>query len=189
MPPVILVFTVTGSALFVISCFFLGWGAKADDSGSNPLKTVGWIGMVAGIVDLLSALYIVTRSGLPAAAGTSAADAATASNGALLLGGLVGFYGLFFTSVGAAAFWGLDLRPIANLAIPVGLVPIAFWGFFEGSTLLHSILIVWLVAFWSVTATVYGKLPAKVLGAILLITAIWTFFLPVVLLVTRGALF
>ena len=76
MPPVILVFTVTGSALFVISCFFLGWGAKADDSGSNPLKTVGWIGMVAGIVDLLSALYIVTRSGLPAAAGTSAADAA-----------------------------------------------------------------------------------------------------------------
>ena len=90
MPPVILVFTVTGSALFVISCFFLGWGAKADDSGSNPLKTVGWIAMVAGVVDLLSALYIVTRSGLPAAEGTSAADAATAANGALLLGGLVG---------------------------------------------------------------------------------------------------
>lgn len=189
MPPIILVFTVTGSALFVISAFFLGWGAKGDDSGSNPLKTVGAIAIAAGVVDLLSALYIVTRSGLPAVAGTSAADAATASNGALLLGGLVGFYGLFFTSVGTAAFLGLDLRPVANLAIPVGLVPLAFWQFFDGSILLHSILIVWLIAFWSVAATVYGKLPAKILGAILLVTTIWTFFLPVVLLVTKGSLF
>ncbi len=55
MPPIILVFTVTGSALFVISAFFLGWGAKADDAGSNPLKTVGAIATAAGIVDLLSA--------------------------------------------------------------------------------------------------------------------------------------
>jgi hypothetical protein len=189
MPPIILVFTVTGSALFVISCFFLGWGAKADDAGSNPLKTVGWIAMVAGVVDLLSAIYIVSRSGLPAAANATAEAAATASNGALLLGGLVGFYGLFFTSVGAAAYFGLDLRPVANLAVPVGLVPLAFWSFFAGSNLLHSILIVWVIAFLSVTATVYGKLPAKALGAILLITTIWTFFLPVILLVTRGELF
>ncbi|GAY08872.1 hypothetical protein [Pseudonocardia sp. N23] len=193
MPPIILVFTVTGSALFVISAFFLGWGAKADDAGSNPLKTVGAIATAAGIVDLLSALYIVTRSTVPAAAGVwpsaAAADAAAAANAPLLIGGLVGFYGLFFTSVGLAAFLGMDLRPIANLAIPVALVPLAWLPVFSGSIFFQSTLIVWVVAFLSVTATVYGKLPAKALGAILLLTALYTFFLPVILLPTTGALY
>jgi hypothetical protein len=186
MPPIVLVFTVTGCALFVISSFFLGWGAKADDSGSNPLKTVGAIAIAAGVVDLISAVYIVTQR--------TSADLGAAGGGGgsvpVLLGGLVGFYGLFFTSVGTAAFLGLDLRPIANLAIPVGIVPLFWWNFapFQGGWLFRSILVVWVIAFLAVAATVYGKLGAKALGGILLLTALYTFFLPVVFLATGTAI-
>lgn len=190
MPPIILVFSVTGCALFVISSFFLGWGAKADDAGSNPLKTVGWVAMAAGITDLLSALYIVSRSTVPAGdAIWPAAGPAMAANAPLLIGGLVGFYGLFFVTVGAAAFFGMDLRPVGNLAIPVGLVPLAYWKIFDGSLFFQSTLIVWAIAFIAVAATVYGKLSAKVLGAFLMLTALYTFILPVVLLASTGALF
>ncbi len=80
----------------------------------------------------------------------------------------------------------MDLRPIANLAIPVALVPLAWLPVFSGSIFFQSTLIVWVVAFLSVTATVYGKLPAKALGAILLLTALYTFFLPVILLPHHG---
>lgn len=190
MPPIILVFVVTGCALFVISSFFLGWGAKADDAGSNPLKTVGAIATAAGVVDLLSALYIVTRSTVPASdAIWPAAGPAMAANAPLLIGGLVGFYGLFFTSVGLAAFLGMDLRPIANLAVPVGLVPLAWLPVFSGLVFFQSTLVVWVVAFLAVTLTVYGKLPAKALGGILLLTTLYTFFLPVILLATGAGLF
>lgn len=177
MPPIVLVFVVTGSALFVISSFFLGWGAKADDAGSNPLKTVGWIAMVAGVVDLITAIYVVTLQ--------TDTEVLKLGAAAVALGGLLGFYGLFFISVGAAAFWGMDLRPIANLAIPVALVPLLWWNFppFQDHWMFRSIMIVWVIAFLAVTATVYGKLGAKALGGILLVTAIYTFFVPVAILV------
>jgi hypothetical protein len=193
MPPIILVLTVTGPALFCIASFFLGWGSKPDESGSNPLKTVGWIAMAAGVIDLLSALYIVTRSTVPASTAVwPGGDAAAAANAPLLIGGLIGFYGLFFVSVGAAAFFGSDLRPVANLAVPVGLLPLAYWPVFSGgpgALFFHTTLIVWALTFLAVTAGVYGKIPGKVLGVILLVATLYTFFLPVVLLATTNALF
>ena len=177
MPPIVLVFVVTGLACFVIASFFLGWGAKADDAGSNPLKTVGWIAMVAGIVDLITAIYVVMLQ--------TDTEVLKLGAAAVALGGLLGFYGLFFISVGAAAFFGVDLRPIANLAVPVGLIPLLWWNFppFQDHWMFRSIMIVWVIAFLSVTATVYGKLGAKALGGILMVTALYTFFLPVAILI------
>jgi hypothetical protein len=46
----------------------------------------------------------------------------------------------------------------------------------------RSILIVWLIVFGSVTLTVYGKLSGKILGAMLVFTALYTFLTPAVIL-------
>ena len=46
----------------------------------------------------------------------------------------------------------------------------------------QSILVVWAVAFLAITATVYGRLQAKLLGAILVGVAIYTFWLPIIIL-------
>ena len=54
--------------------------------------------------------------------------------------------------------------------------------FFSGSTTFTVILIWWVIAFLSITLTTYGKMKPKELGIILMITAIFTFFLIPVLL-------
>jgi hypothetical protein len=170
MPPIVLIFTVTGAALWVISNYFLGWGAKPADGGPDPLRTVGFVALTAGLVDLVEAVYLV------------AARPAPLGDQAVVLGGLIGFYGLFFTVVGVAAILELDLRPVGNLAVVVAIVPLFWWPFFAGGWLFRSILVVWFIAFLAVTATVYGRIPPRILGAVLLVTAVYTFFVPPVLL-------
>jgi hypothetical protein len=146
---------------------FLGIGAKGADDESSPLKTVGWVTLAAGIVDSVQAAVIIAIK--PSAVG-------------IPLAGIVTFYATFFLTLGVTLIKGLDLKPIGNLAVPVAIVPLLWWTFFDGSWMLHSILVVWFIAFLSITATTYGKLPGKALGVILTLTSLYTFLAPAAIL-------
>jgi hypothetical protein len=170
MPPITVAFVASGLAVWLNALFFLGLGSKPSEGGPEPLKSVGWVSLAAGIVDLSQAAYII------------AARPAPLGDASVVLAGLVVFYGVFFLTLGITEIAGLDLRPVGNLAIAVAVVPLFWWKFFDGGWMFHSILVVWFVAFLAIAATTYGKVQPKVLGAVLLITAGYTFFAPVILL-------
>ncbi|HZQ27664.1 MAG TPA: hypothetical protein VFA94_08195 [Acidimicrobiales bacterium] len=170
MPPITVVFIATGLAVWLNALYFLGIGAKQEPGGTNPLTTIGWVSLTAGLLDLVQAAYIIGVRPAPL------------KDNAVPLAGLIVFYGLFFVALGAAEVAGLDLRPVANLSFAVAIVPLFWWKFFAGGWMFRSILIVWVVAFLAITATVYGKFNAKALGVLLAGTAIYTFWTPVVIL-------
>lgn len=176
MPPITLIFATSGLALWVIALHFIGVGAKPAEGSPSPLTTVGIAPVVAGVVDLACALYILAVR--PAPLGVAAVP----------LAGLVGCYGVFFTTVGIVAYRGLDLRPVGNLSIAVAIVPLFWWNFFAGTWMFQSNLIVWAVAFLAVAATIYGRLNGRVLGVLLAATAIYTFFVPCALLALGHAI-
>jgi hypothetical protein len=172
MLPITIVFFLTGIAVWTIALYFLGAGAKPQPEGPNPVVSVGWISLVAGLTDFVQAFYIMaSRPEPPGPAGS------------VLVSGLVTFYATFFTMLGITLIRGLDLRVIGNIALPVAIVPLFYWPVFAGGWMFRSILIVWAIAFLAVWATTYGRFSATTLGWILLITAIYTFWVPAVLLV------
>jgi uncharacterized membrane protein len=175
MPPITMVFVLTGLAVFVQAMFFLGVGANAGEGKKSPIVSAGWISLTAGIVDLIVGLYLTVARPIE-------------PDPSLLLAGLLGFYGLFFIALGLTEILDLDLRVVGNLAIPTAILPLAWLKFFAGSTLFTLIIIWWVIAFLSITLTTYGKMPPKVLGLILMITALFTFFLVPVLLVLGVAI-
>lgn len=171
MPPITVVFVITGLAVWLNGLAFLGIGAKQEEGSPSPLVTVGWVTLAAGVVDLVNAVWIIQKL-----------FAGDSSDVGVRLSGLITFYGIFFLALGVSLIRGLDLKPIANLAIGVALVPLAWWSFFDGSWMFQSILLVWVVAFLAVAALIYGKLKAPVLGSILVATSIYTFLLPAAIL-------
>ncbi len=164
MPPITMVFILTGLAVFTQAMFFLGIGASAEEGKKSPIIPVGYISVLAGIVNLVVGVYITVVRPIE-------------DDPSLLLAGLIGFYGLFFIALGLAEILGLDLRVIGNLAIPTAILPLFWINFFSGSTTFTLILIWWTIAFLSITLTTYGKLQARALGVILMLTAVFTFFL------------
>jgi hypothetical protein len=90
--------------------------------------------------------------------------------------------------LGIKEIHGLDLRPLGNVAVAVALVPPPYWQVFSGGWTFRSVLAVWMIAFLSVGATTYGKLNSKLLGAILIGTAIYTFWLPAWILATGNTI-
>ena len=168
MPPITMAFVVTGLAVFLQAMYFLGVGASASEGKKNPILGVGYVTVVAGVIDLIVGLYITVGRPL---------DSATDATASLLLAGLLSFYGMFFVALGLTEILGLDLRVIGNLALPVAILPLAWIHFFSGSTTFTLILIWWAVTFLAITATTYGKMQGKVLGIILMITSLLTFFL------------
>jgi hypothetical protein len=177
MPPITVVFVITGLVVWMNGLAFLGIGSKPQGDGPNPLITVGWVTLIAGIVDLVNAVWIIQKL-----------FGGDASDTGVRLAGLVTFYGTFFVALGIALVKGLDLRPIGNLAVAVAIVPLFWWKFFDGSWMFQSILIVWVAAFLGVTALTYGKLKAEIGGAVLVGTAIYTFLLPAAILATGHAI-
>ena len=163
MAPITMVFIITGLAVFTQAMFFLGIGASAEEGKKSPIVPVGYISVIAGIVNLVVGLYVTVVRPID-------------DDPSLLLAGLIGFYGLFFLALGLAEILSLDLRVVGNLAIPTAIVPL-FWISFFSDTQWTLILIWWVVTFLAITLTTYGKLQARVLGIILMITAIFTFFL------------
>ncbi|MBI2237952.1 MAG: hypothetical protein HYU54_05420 [Actinobacteria bacterium] len=168
MPPITIVFFFTGIAVWANAMYFLGIGATPKEGGSDPLKAVGWVTLVAGIVDFVQAFDIMSNQ--------------LAGDASILLSGLVAIYGGFFTFLGITEVLGLDLRPLGNVSVAVALVPLFYWDFFTGSWMFQSILVIWLVVFLGITATTYGRLNPKALSTLLFITAIYTFWTPAVIL-------
>jgi len=171
MPPITIVFVVSGLAVWLNGLAFLGIGAKEEPGRPNPLVTVGWVTLAAGIIDLANAVWIIQKL-----------FGGDSSDVGVRLAGLVSFYGLFFLALGVALVKGLDLRPIGNLAVAVALAPLAWWAFFDGGWMFKSILAFWVVSFLAVAAVTYGKLKGQVLGVILVATSVYTFLLPAALL-------
>ncbi|MGQ0670940.1 MAG: AmiS/UreI family transporter [Actinomycetota bacterium] len=167
MPPITIVFFFSGIAVWTNAMYFLGVGATPKEGGSDPLKAVGWVTLVAGLIDFVQAFDIMSNQ--------------LAGEASILLSGLVAIYAGFFTFLGITEILGLDLRPIGNVAVAVAIVPLFYWDFFAGGWMFRSILIVWFVVFLGVTATTYGRLNAKVLGLLLVVTATYTFWLPAII--------
>ncbi len=169
MPPITIVFIATGLVVWLNALYFLGVGAD-DQNGSKPLVGIGHATLVVGLLNLVQAVYIMWARPL--------------DDASVVLAGLVVFYGLFFVVLGKAESTGGDLRVVGNLAVPVAILPLFWWDALPGDWMLRSILIVWLVAFGSVALTTYGKMQAKLLGLILAGTAIYTFWVPALILAT-----
>ena len=159
-----------GMAAWVNAMFFLDMGAKAAQGGANPLKTVGWISLASGLGAFTTVWYLLVNRPAPL------------GDNAVAVAGLASIYALFFVALGAVEIGGLDLKPIANISIPIAVISLPFIPFFAGSILFQSIMVVWTVAFALVATTVYGRTPAKWLGWVLAVTAIWTFWLPAVMI-------
>ncbi len=168
MPPITIVFFVSGLAVWANALYFLGLGAAPKEGGTDPLRAVGWVTLAAGVVDFLQAFDILSQG--------------LAGEGSILIGGLVAIYATFFTFLGVTEILGLDLRPLGNVAFAVALVPLFYWNVFAGGWMLRSILIVWAVVFLAITATTYGRFNARALGVLLVITATYTFWTPAVIL-------
>jgi len=170
MPPITIVFVASGLAVWLNALYFLGVGSQRTDDGPDPLRTVGAATFLVGIVDLTQAVYIMAAR--PAPLGTAS----------VVLAGLIAFYGVFFVILGWTELAGLDLRPVGNLAIAVAIVPLFWWRFFDGGWMFRSILVLWVVAFASVAATIYGRLRPRPLGTVLLGTSAYSFFVPAIIL-------
>lgn len=163
--PLTLLLVAGGLAAWANGLFFLGVGAQPAEGGAHPVKTVGAISLIAGIVMFVNVAYMIFSVG-----GNGVAVAALAT-----------LYALFFTALGASQLGGFDLKPIANICLPIAVGSLFFIEkFFHGDLLFQSIMIVWTVAFVAISATVYGKLEARILGWILVVTAVWTFFVPAI---------
>lgn len=165
--PLTLLLVSWGLVVWAAGLFFLGIGSEPAEGGQHPVKTVGVIALVGGLAGFVNIAYLLFIR--PAPLGdTSMAVIALATP-----------YAFFFTALGISALNGFDLKPLANIALPIAVGSLFFvTKFFDGDLLFQTIMVVWTVAFAAVWATIYGKLPAKALGAILVFTSVWTFFLP-----------
>jgi len=168
MPPITIVFFGSGIAVWANAMYFLGVGADPKEGSADPLRSVGWVTLTAGIADFVQAFAIMSNQ--------------LAGDASILLGGLVSIYALFFTFLGITEIMGLDLRPLGNVCIAIALVPLFYFDFFTGSWMFQSILLVWAVVFLSITGVAYGKVRPKILAYLLFLTALYTFWTPAVIL-------
>jgi hypothetical protein len=166
---VAVIFFTFALGAWVIGLYLIGVGAEPTDGGPNPGTTVGWVELIVGLI-LASQVFILVQQ-------------AGGEPLILTLAGLVLLFAVFFTALGAALVTGGDLRPVGNLAVPVGILAALYVSFdlFNDTFLFQSSTIWWGVVFLMVAGFTYGKVSAKNLGYALIFTAIWG-FLPVVYL-------
>ncbi|MFV2070694.1 MAG: AmiS/UreI family transporter [Pirellulales bacterium] len=166
---VAVVFFTFALGAWVIGLYLVGMGAQPAEDGPDPIKTVGWIEVIVGLI-LTSQVFILVQQ--------AGGDALI-----LTLAGLVLLFAVFFTALGVALVTGSDLRPVGNLAVPVGILAALYVTFdlFNDTFLFQSSTIWWGVVFLLVAGFAYGKVQAKLLGYALILTAIWG-FAPVVYL-------
>ena len=169
MLSVAVIFFTFALGAWVIGLYLIGMGSEPAEGGQDPVKMVGWIEVIVGLI-LATQVFVLVQQ-------------ADGSPLILTLAGLIVLFAVFFTALGIALVKVGDLRPVGNLAIPVGILAGAFVSFdlFDGTFLFQSSTIVWLVVFLMVAGFTYGKVPAKTLGYALIFTALWG-FAPVVYL-------
>jgi len=169
MLSVSVIFFTFALGAWVIGLYLLGVGAEPTEEGSDPLVTVGWVELTVGVILITQVFVLVQQAG---------------GEGLILtLAGLPLLFAVFFTGLGAALIKGTDLRPIGNLAVPVGILAALYVTFdlFNDTFLFQSSTILWGVVFLMIAGFTYGKVEAKQLGYALIVTAIWG-FLPAVYL-------
>ena len=169
MLSVAVIFFTFALGAWVIGLHLVGMGSKPTEEGSDPLVTVGWVELIVGVI-LASQVFILVQQ--------AGGDALI-----LTLAGLVLLFAVFFTVLGVALIKGTDLRPIGNLAVPVGILAALYVTFdlFNDTIVFQSSTILWGVVFLLVAGFAYGKVAPKLLGWALIITALWG-FVPVVYL-------
>jgi len=167
---VAVIFFTFGLGAWVIGLYLLGVGANPTEEAGDPGATVGWVELIVGLILTTQVFVLVQQAG-------------DGLSPLLILAGLVLLFALFFTALGVSLIKGLDLRPIGNLAVPVGVLAAFYVSFdlFDGTFLFQSSTIWWLIVFLLVAGFTYGMVPAKLLGAALVLTGIYG-FLPVVYL-------
>ena len=172
MLSVAVIFFTFALGAWVIGLYLIGMGSEPAEGGQDPIKMVGWVELIVGLILATQVFLLVQQAGGNAVPGLS-----------LILAGLVLLFAVFFTAFGIALIKGLDLRVVGNLAIPVGILAGSYISFdlFDGTFLFQSSTIVWFVVFLMVAGFTYGKVPAKILGYALIFTALWG-FAPVVYL-------
>ncbi|HET8700492.1 MAG TPA: hypothetical protein VFL97_02355 [Nitrococcus sp.] len=138
--------------------------AAAPRRLSDPVRAVGMIMFIAGLSDLVQMTYIMVSKPLETPETT-------------ILASMVAIPAGWFTYLGISQLLDLDMRPVGNVAIAVGLVPLLWWNFFAGSVMIQADLAIWGLAFLACAAHSYGLLPNKVLGAYLVFVACSAFFL------------
>lgn len=131
---------------------------------TDPVRAVGMIMFIAGLVDISQVIYIITGHPLETPKTT-------------ILASMVVIPAAWFTFLGMSQILNLDTRPVGNVAIPVALVPFLWWNFFSDSKMIQADLIIWGLAFLACAVHAYGKLPDKVLGSYLIFVSIFAFFL------------
>jgi hypothetical protein len=169
MLSVAVVFFTFALGAWVMGLYLIGVGAQPAQDGPDPIKTVGWVEIIVGVI-LASQVFLLVQQ--------------AAGNGLILtLAGLVLLFTVFFTALGIVLVTGGDLRPVGNLAVPVGILAAFFLSFdlFNETFLFQSSTLLWGVVFLMVAGFAYGKVGAKLLGYALILTAIWG-FAPVVYL-------
>lgn len=169
MLSVAVVFFTFALGAWVIGLHLVGVGAERKEGGGDPLTTVGWVEAIVGLILASQVFVLVQQAG---------GDASI-----LTLAGLVLLFAVFFTALGVALVKGADLRPVGNLAVPVGILAALYVTFdlFNDTFLFQSSTIWWGLVFLLIAGFTYGKVSAKLLGYALLITAVWG-FLPAIYL-------
>jgi hypothetical protein len=169
---VAVIFFTFALGAWVIGLYLIGMGAEPAEGGQDPIKMVGWVELIVGLILTTQVFVLVQQSSLSPIGGLN-----------VVLAGLISLFAIFFTAFGIALIKGLDLRVIGNLAVPVGILAGAYVSFdlFNDTFMFQSSTIVWLVVFLMVAGFTYGKVPAKILGFALILTAVWG-FAPVVYL-------
>ena len=175
MVSVSVIFFTFALGAWVIGLYLVGMGAKPTEDGPDPLVTVGWIEVIVGVILAGQVFILVQQSG--------------GESFPVVLAGLVLLFAVFFTAFGVALVTGADLRPIGNLATPVGILAALYFTFdgFEDTFLFQSSTLLWGVVFLLVAGFTYGKVSAKALGWVLVITGLWG-FLPAVYLALDKAI-
>jgi hypothetical protein len=169
---VAVIFFTFALGAWVIGLYLIGMGSQPAEGGQDPIKMVGWVELIVGLILTTQVFVLVQQSSLSPIGGLN-----------VVLAGLVLLFAIFFSAFGIALIKGGDLRVIGNLAIPVGILAGSYMSFdlFDGTFMFQSSTIVWLVVFLMVAGFTYGKVPAKILGYALILTALWG-FAPVVYL-------
>jgi len=185
VPPVTIILTLTGLAVWVEGMYFLGLmpynpankgtGSGHDPDGaaidpnikpwSHPRRAAGTLMLIAGISDMIQMYHIM-----------GGADLETAKT--VILCGMLAYPCGWFTYLGFAQVFNLDMRAVGYAAIPVGLVPLAWLPFFSDSWMFQADLFIWGLAFLAVAFHhAFTLISDKALGAYITFVAVFAFFL------------
>ena len=148
------------------------------DRSKVSVVSVGTVGLVTGIIFLANVYEMMSGPD----------NLGPLTNFVAALGTM---YGFFFTTVGINQMLGVKQNVLGPIAILIGWMTLAigvFWLMLPGHPWVYhfSITLVWFIAMNLAGLYQVGKMPEKVLGYWLLLTAVYTFAIPAFLWTLPG---